>query len=268
MSLIMATFILVPIFAPGLGALAMTVAPWQIVFWLPAVVSVGLLIWLERLPETLDPARRRPVGLGAIRDAFVIVARTRQTVAFGLAMMCFFSLMSSYLAGSEIILDDVYGRGDQFPIFFGALACVMGLASLLNARVVRTFGVVRMVRRASLVFASLGVVVAVTTFAYDGRPPLWLFCALIAGLLPCIALLGPNSNTLAMSKVPHVAGTAAAVVGTVSTIGGALFGAVIDAQFDGTVRPFAVGALVFSALSVVCVHVIGRGADVISEVGA
>ena len=122
MSLIMATFILVPIFAPGLGALAMLVAPWQIVYWLPGLVAIGLLVWLGRFPETLAPENRRPVGLAAFAQGFGIVVRTRQTVAFGLAMLCIFAVMSSYLASSEIIMDDVYDKGDQFPIYFGALA--------------------------------------------------------------------------------------------------------------------------------------------------
>ena len=53
----------------------------------------------------------------------------------------------------------------------------------------------------------------------------------------------PNSNTAAMMPLPHVAGTAAAVLGTVSTAGGALLGSVIDGRFDGTIEPFAHGVL-------------------------
>ena len=45
MSMIMAVFLLVPIVAPGLGAGLNAIAPWRVVFWLPAVMAaivVGL----------------------------------------------------------------------------------------------------------------------------------------------------------------------------------------------------------------------------------
>jgi DHA1 family bicyclomycin/chloramphenicol resistance-like MFS transporter len=84
----------------------------------------------------------------------------------------------------------------------------------------------------------------------SGKPPLWLFCVGLGLLLPGITLLVPNLNTAAMAPVPHVAGMAAAVLGTISTGGGALLGAIVDEAFDGTVGPFGVGVFVFIGLGV------------------
>ena len=87
---------------------------------------------------------------------------------------------------------------------------------------------------------------AIVAALSDGVPPLWLFALTMALLLPVVAVLMPNSNTAAMMPLPHVAGTAAAVLGTVSTAGGALLGSLIDGRFDGTVEPFAHGVLLYA----------------------
>jgi DHA1 family bicyclomycin/chloramphenicol resistance-like MFS transporter len=72
MGFVMATFMVVPVLAPSLGALLIRLGPWRIVFWVPFVLAGMLAIWLTRLPETLSPERRRGVGprdmLGALRS--------------------------------------------------------------------------------------------------------------------------------------------------------------------------------------------------------
>ena len=61
-------------------------------------------------------------------------------------------------------------------------------------------------------------------------------------MLPSVTALVPNTNTAAMAPLAHVAGMAAAIIGTISTIGGALLGSIIDSAFDGSVLPFTLGA--------------------------
>ncbi len=258
MSLIMAVFIVVPVFAPALGAAAMEFAPWRIVFWVPCGAAIALAAWVTRLPETLAPEARRAVGPAALAEAFRVVVRTRQTVAYGLAVMFLFGFMSSYLASSEIIIEDVFGRGDEFPIIFGALAVVLGLASLVNARIVVQVGVVAVVRAASVWMVAATAAFAIIALVTDGTPPLWLYCTLVVMVLPGVSLLGPNCNTLAMAPVPHVAGMASAVLGTAGTTGGALLGSIVDASFDNTIRPFVFGAVIFTTLMALCIHVLGR----------
>jgi DHA1 family bicyclomycin/chloramphenicol resistance-like MFS transporter len=52
----------------------------------------------------------------------------------------------------------------------------------------------------------------------------------------------------------EVAGSASAVIGTTSTAGGALIGALIDARFDGTILPHAVAFLVLGVVAAVLVQ--------------
>jgi len=260
MSHVMATFILVPVFAPSVGAAIMLVAPWRTVMWVPVVVACLLALWLRRLPETLPPADRRSVAPSALLEALREVLRSRQTLAFGIAVTCLFGMMTSYVGSSEVIIDEVFGQGDLFPVIFGLLAVMLGLGSLLNARLVMRLGLLRVVRTFALYIVGVAGLLLVVAVATDGHPPLWAFCVCVALLLPSVSLLTPNSNTLAMAPLPHVAGMAAAVLGTLSTAGGAVLGSIVDSAFDGSILPFAVCALVYSSVAAGAILVLGRGA--------
>lgn len=261
MSHVMATFILVPVFAPGLGQGLMAFAPWRVVFWLPVAAAVSLAVWgFFRMPETLPPAKRRSVTPAALVEAARAVLASRATIAYGLAVTCLFGLMTSYIGSSEIIIDEVFGYGDAFPLIFGALALSLGVGSVLNASIVTRFGVHQLLRVGAVYTVSAALALAVVAVATGGHPPFWLFCALVALLLPGISMLIPNSNTAAMAPVAHVAGMAAALLGTVSTAGGALLGALVDSAFDGSVTPFAIGALAFAVLAATCILVVSRPA--------
>ena len=256
MSLVMATFITVPVIAPTIGAGIIAIFGWRSVFWFQFSIALVLMVWLTRLPETLPPERRRSVSPRAIGEAFCTVVNTRQSVGFGLAVMFLFGVMSSYIASSEIIIDDVFGHGDLFPLFFGLLAIVMAAGSLLNARIVTSVGLHRLVRVTSLLAVGGTALFALVSMSTDGKPPFVVFLALTALVLIANSILLPNANTASMQRVPHVAGMAAAVIGMVSTGGGALLGAIVAATFDGTTRSFAYGSFAFTCAAAICINVV------------
>jgi DHA1 family bicyclomycin/chloramphenicol resistance-like MFS transporter len=258
MSHVMATFILVPVFAPAVGAAAMVVAPWRIVFWIPVAAAGGLALWMLRLPETLPPERRRSVSPSALWEALRLVFRSRETVAFGLAVTFLFGIMTSYVASSQLIFEDVYDQDDLFPLLFGLIACMLGVGSLLSARLVMQMGIAGLVRAGAFYMLAATGLFTVLVLATDGKPPLWAFCVACGLMLPGVTVLVPNCNTAAMGPVAHVAGMAAAVLGTLSTAGGALLGSMVDEAIDGSVRPFALGALVYGAVAAFAILVLAR----------
>ena len=243
MSTVFAVFILVPVLAPTLGAGIVAVAPWRWVFWVCVLYVAVIGVWATRLPETLDPADRIAFRPSDVMRAVRTVLGNRQTVGYMLALTVSFGAFVSYLASSELILSDVFDRPELFPVFFGALASVMGAAMLSNGRIVDRFGVRVTVRRALLAYVAAAGVLTAVAVATDGVPPLWLFVVLLAVVLIMHALLIPNANALAMDPMGAVAGTAASVIGFISTGGGAALGAIIDQAFNGTVTPLSIGFL-------------------------
>ena len=69
----------------------------------------------------------------------------------------------------------------------------------------------------------------------------------------------PNLNSAAMMPMGHLAGTAAAVIGAISTLGGAAIGAGIDRAYDGTILPFALAGV----LAGLCGYASYRWADAV-----
>ncbi len=239
MSMVMAIFLLVPIAAPGFGAGLIALLPWRAVFWFPALVAVLLMFWSRRLPETLPPERRRPFTWRSVGQAGREVVTHRQTMALTIAMTFLFGVMSVFLGSSEVIVEDVYDYGAWFPLFFGVVAVFLAINSLNNARLVGRLGVVRLVRLQATMGVGIAAVFVGVSFLHGGRPNFWVFTIMLCVLLPLVQGLSPNSNTLAMGPVPHVAGTASSIIATITSAGGALLGAVASDAFDGTVRPFA-----------------------------
>ena len=249
MSMIMAVFLLVPVIAPGVGAGLLAIFPWRAVFWFPAIVAVLLLVWARRLPETLDESMRRPFTWRAVLAAGREVVSHRQAMAMMLAVMFLFGIMTTYLAGSEVIVGDVYGYGPWFPLFFGAIAVLLALNSLNNARLIGRFGVIRLVRVVAVVGVTASAALVAVALVGHGKPNFWLFTLMLCMVIPMVQGLSPPANTIAMTPLPHVAGTASAIIATVTSAGGAVLGSVATGAFDGTVRPFAIFILVYFSIA-------------------
>ena len=249
MSLIMAVFILVPTFAPALAAGILLVAPWQAVFWMCAAVAVVVALSVSLLPETLTAEGQRTLGGQALWHSCRSVLATPGTLGYLLSLTALFGVFMSYLASSEIILDQVFGLGSWFPVFFGAIAVTMGGAMFLNGRVVERLGLRRIIALgfgANLTAASCLVVVAVVT---SGTPPFWLYVILLGTVLFFQQMLIPNLNAAAMGPLGGVAGTGAAILGMVPGVVGSLIGGLIDRRFDGTITPLAIGFVISSTVA-------------------
>lgn len=240
MSQIMAVFVLVPVFAPALGAGIVAVLPWQAAFWFCVLFAAAVGFWSLRMPETLDPERRRPLSVGSTGRGFVEVARTRVTGGYTIASVFLQGIMTVYLATSEAVISDIFGRRGQFPVIFGAVAAGFGLAALVNGRLVQRFGVDRVVAGGFAWMVSLSALLVVETLG-SGEPDFWLFMPTLALLLASFMFLMPNLNSAAMDPVGHLAGTASALTGAVRLAGGAALGTVISSQITDSVRPFAIG---------------------------
>ena len=253
MSNIMAVFLLVPILAPGIGAGLIAIAPWRIVFWFPAVIASVLMLWATRLPETLEPERRRALTRSAFVQALKEVVGHRQTVCFTLAIAFLFGVMTSYLASSEVILSDVYGYGSWFPLFFGSVAIMLALNSLNNARLVRKIGITQLVRRMVVVAMCTSFVFLLISRLNHGHPNFWLYAISLACVIPVAQGLVPVCNTAAMIPLPHVAGTASAIISTVTTAGGALLGNIGSSAFNGTVQPLAIALMAYVLIAAVLI---------------
>lgn len=243
MSLIMAVFVIVPVVAPSIGALATSVMSWRWLFASVLIAAAALAVWGRRLPETLEPEHRRELSATELLRGAKIVVLQRRTMGATLALTALYAGFLSYLGSAELIYAEVFDAGEHFPQLFGLLAAAMGASMLLNARIVGRIGTQRLAHGVLLIYVATAATFVAVALSTAGAPPLWAFLIIGGLLLSCHAFLIPNLNTIAMQPMGLVAGTASAIIGAVQIAFGAALASIVDRAFDGTVTPLALGFL-------------------------
>lgn len=241
MSMVFATFVLVPVFAPSLGSLLINLGSWDYVYWFCTIFSVGVGVWcFLRLPETLDPNHRLTFQVGPIGRAVVHVCTTRATALNTLAATMLMTSYTSYLASSELIVSEVFNRADQFPVIYGAVAAVTGIGSIINGRFVVRVGVDRVLRGAMSCYLICAALVSVIALLTDGRPSFWAWYPFLALMIGCNMLIFPNLRVVALNPMGRVAATASAITGAFTTGMSAALAMIIDRSTTSTVLPLSV----------------------------
>lgn len=259
LSLVMTVFMLVPMFAPIIGQWTETLGGWRAIFGLYLVLALGSGGWyLVGVPETLDPAARRPLRLRPVLAAFAEVLSTRSTMLYTFSAALVFGAFVVYLSTAQQVLEEGYRLGPLFPWAFGALALAFACASFVNSRLVVRLGMRRISLFALILMIAVSAVATLITRlgTEDGLPPFWLFMVLMGLIFFSVAVLFANFNALALQPLGHLAGTASSVVNTFAMLGALPVGYAIAQGYDGSVAPlftgFAVlglGALIFMALA-------------------
>jgi len=258
LSLTYVVFLMVPIIAPTLGALILKVAPWRAVFQVFAAFAgfVGLWAYM-RLPETLHPEYRLALTPGKILAAYRAVLGNRIPLCYSLAVMLLFGALIAYVSMMPQIFAIVFHHASWMPTMFALCAGSMGIASLLNSRIVEHYGMRRISHSALLCY--LGITAVHLAVAWMGFESVASFVVLQALGMGSFALVAPNFGALAMEPLGAVAGVGASVQGFVTTCGGALVGSVIGRQFADSTVALTAGALVCGLLCLLVVLIGERG---------
>lgn len=248
MSLVMMIFILVPAIAPSLGLAVMHVSGWRAIFLLYIVYALLVGSWIAfRLEETLPPSHRVPLKASAFAHGFGLVLRNRTTATYMVAMGLTFGSLIGYLGASRQIFQDQFGAGERFALYFGALALVLGGASLLNSRLVGRWGM-----RHICNCGALAIVASSATFlALHGVTAITLpmFLAYAAVLFFAFGVMFGNLNAIAMEPMGDVAGMASAIIGAASSVISLCLGTLIGQLYDGTLVPIAAGFTLLGTVS-------------------
>ena len=248
MSLTMIVFMIVPVLAPAFGQATLAIASWRHIFIGLAAYALVLMLWTAwRLPETLAVDRRRPLSAAHIGEAIVATLGTRRSIGNTLALTLAFGGLLGFINSIQQIVFDVFGRPELIALVFACIAGPMAIASYANSRLVMRLGS----RRILLVALAAFSATALFHFAAGALfgETIWSFVVLQALTMACFGLVGANASALAMEPLGHVAGTASAVQGLISTIGGALIGLAIGQAFDGTTTPLLAGFTLCGALA-------------------
>ena len=255
MSFIMTTFILIPMIAPSLGQIILLNFGWRSIFGSFMLLAMITLVWFAlRMPETLSLENRAPFSLQRIitatREILKIRAALGYTVSAGLISGAFIG----YLNSSQQIFQEQYALGELFPLIFATIALSLGVAFLVNTRLVTRLGMRFLVNWSLLIILGLSLIAFVIALLTAGQPQLWLFMTYLMLTFFSVGILFGNQNSLAMEPLGHMAGIGAAVVGSLSTLISMPLGTIIGQSYNGTILPLITGMAVLAGLAYLVVR--------------
>lgn len=257
-SIVMMIFTLVPAIAPALGYLIIAQHGWRGIFAAFILFSIISVLWLfARLPETLPRENRRPLRPRlmalAVRQMFAHPIVRLSIIAQTLCMSILFTILMMI----QPVYDQVYDKQDSFHWWFGGIALLSAPASLLNAMLVVRFGMRRLITIALAAQILLSGAVLFNN-ATLGTSPFLIFAAWQAYVFFQAGLTIGNLNAIALEPMGHIAGMAASVIGSVSTVLAAAIASPIGLLFDGTLRPLVGAVFVMALLAFIVMRHMGR----------
>jgi MFS transporter, DHA1 family, multidrug resistance protein len=258
MSLSSMIFMAAPILAPTMGQLVLEVGPWRWIFAVLALIGVTIWAWVFiRLPETLRPENRTEISVTNVIASAKQVAMDRLSLGYSLAMSAISCALFAFLLSVQQIFDHSFHRAEFLPTGFAIMAAGMAVASLLNASIVKRYGM-RLIGHSALFFftavAGIHLVIAAT-----GYETLVTFIALQMVMMMGFALVAGNFGAMAMENMGNVAGMASSLQGSLANIIGAIVGTVIGQSFDGTTVPLYAGYFLCGLIALVVVFVTEAG---------
>lgn len=257
LSMIFLVFMIVPAIAPTMGAGVAAVAGWRAIFIVLAVMGLVMILWLRRLPETLDPADVRPLDMRTMIAGWATVTRHRRAAGYMIASGMMQGALYGYLNSSEQIIADIFDARSWFPLVFACVALGIATANFSNAAIVERFGARRVSQSATFAFMATSIVQIIV--ALSGAETLWMFTLLMMVNVGLIGFIGSNFGSIAMEDFGHMAGVASSYQSFAKTLLAATVGALIGQQYDGTTLPLAYAFLISGVIGLVLVFWAERG---------
>jgi DHA1 family bicyclomycin/chloramphenicol resistance-like MFS transporter len=241
LSMIFFVFLMVPIAAPSVGQLLLLLVSWRGVFGTMALLGIAVGVWAAvRLPETLDPANRRPLAAAHLLGAAHFVLTHPTSILYTVSLSLMFGSLVAFVSTVPQIFGDVFHAPQLLGPVFAACAGSMGVATLVNARLVERIGMHTISHSALVAFILITSVHA--TIAWSGHESLLTFAILQALTMACFPLAASNFGAIAMVPMGAIAGSASSIQGVISVIGGAAVGSLIGHQWSGSVLYLPVGS--------------------------
>ncbi|MFJ9741376.1 multidrug effflux MFS transporter [Streptomyces sp. NPDC101166] len=244
-----------PVVAPLIGGQILRVTDWRGVFVVLAAVGVGLAALVAaRLPETLAPAERHSGGGGEALRAMRGLLADRRFAGYLLTGGFAFAALFAYISASPFVIQEIYGASPQtFSLLFGVNSVGLVAVGQLNGKVL-----VGRVRLDRVLAVGLTVVVLAATalllmstgvFGEVGLTPV---AAALFVLMSAMGVTLPNAQSMALMRVRHSAGSAAALLGTSSFLIGAIASPLVGVAGEDTAVPMAVVQLTAALVAAAC----------------
>ncbi|KRE69589.1 multidrug effflux MFS transporter [Paenibacillus sp. Soil750] len=235
-----------PLVAPVAGSGVLSLTSWVGVFVALALLGMFLLAMTKwRLKETLPIERRSPSNFAQQLRNYGSLLRDRSFTGYMLAQGVMIAGVFAYVSGTPFIYQNIYGVSPTvFALLFGSNGITLIIGSQLVGRMAH-----RVSEQFFLLFglymAGAASIAVLLVGIFHG--PLY---ALVIPLVFFVASIGITSTAafpLAMESQGHMAGSAAALMGVIPFLLGAVVSPLVGIAGEHTAVPLGVIILTTSA---------------------
>ncbi|MCY9669608.1 multidrug effflux MFS transporter [Paenibacillus alginolyticus] len=235
-----------PLVAPVTGSGVLALTSWIGVFIALALLGAYLFAMTKwSLQETLSVERRSPSNFAQQLRNYGSLLRDRSFTGYMLAQGIMIAGVFAYVSGTPFIYQNIYGVSPTvFALLFGSNGISLIIGSQLVGRMTH-----RVSEQTFLLFglglAGAASIAVLLVAIFHG--PLY---ALVIPLVFFVAAIGITSTAafpLAMESQGHMAGSAAALMGVIPFLLGAVVSPLVGIAGEGTAVPLGVIILTTSA---------------------
>ena len=244
-----------PVVAPVIGGQVLQFTDWRGIFVVLTVVGVLLtfVVW-KWLHETLPAAERHTGGVGdALRTMRGLLA-DRVFTGYMIAGSLAFAALFAYVSASPFVVQEIYGASPQtFSLLFGINSIGLIAVGQINGKLL--VGRVSLDKALGLglaVISVAAVALLLMTSGVFGEVGLVPVAAGLFVLMSAMGLAMPNTNTQALMRTRHAAGSASALLGTSQFLIGAIASPLVGIAGEKTAVPMAVVQVVCALAAVAC----------------
>lgn len=251
LSVVVMTFILVPVVAPMLGQFLMQHFGWKSIFTFNLGFGLLIMFWFwKRQKETLKPEYKKTFRPAIFKSGTIEFFRIKPAVIYTLFSGLITGSFMVYLSTAQQIFQVQYNLGEYFPYIFASLAVTIGLATYLNSALVMRFGMRNLVNVALLSFIGISLTYVIL-FGFSGNPSIEVLIGFFMLQFASVAFLFGNLRALAMEPMGHIAGIGSALNGFISTVMAVPIANFIGGFVKESVTPLFVGFLVCGIISLI-----------------
>lgn len=247
-----------PILAPIAGGVVLSFAPWQTVFFILA--AIGLLMFLSTsffLPDTLPPEERAQGGFFAVIRTFGGLLKDKWFMSIALTQGFIMSSMFAYIAGSPFVLQKIYGvTAQQFSLFFALNGIGIIIAAQVTGRLAGRIHEVKFLRAGVLLSFAGSVLVLLA--AVNGWPLAVMATALFL-VVSSVGMVSTSAFSLAMQSQGKSAGSAAAFLGLLPFVGGAVVSPLVGLAGESSAWPMGLVIFICSGSALLIYSLAVRG---------
>ncbi|MFD5394994.1 multidrug effflux MFS transporter [Streptomyces sp. NPDC127097] len=243
-----------PVVAPLIGGQILRLTDWRGVFVVLTVVGVALtlLVW-RKLDETLPPARRHSGGLGQTLRTMRDLLADRVFSGYALVGAFAFAALFAYISASPFVIQEIYGASPQtFSLLFGINSIGLVAVGQINGKLlVGRVGLDKVLGTGLALIALAATALLLMSAGVFGHVGLAPMAAGLFVLMSAMGLVMPSTNTLALLRTPHAAGSASALLGTSTFLLGSVASPLVGIAGERTAVPMALVQLSCAVLALV-----------------